>query len=295
MRTGRLSRIFLLQSLKIPCKSPVYYVLKVLILYFLSLAFIGGSYTLPSLLKSNRCNRYRFLTPVVTENVLTTPNFSNPSQGNAPLPGAPYVTNVDPIKVPVDGLIAPGAYTGETSPTGVVDFTFPIFGDAKDAPHWYSKGADVEELLDEADALDWLADSGDLDETYSHILSKITTSEVGSGIVTDAGAEGAEIVAISMHPALSAANSASLPEEKSLMNLPSLFDQAQQPLSKRPKLSSMVFSSATEAMEATLPIAASSGNIGEDHFAVFDSAFDEQAFVSALLDSSETSALPALS
>ena len=34
-------------------------------------------------------------------------------------------------------------------------------------PTWYAKGSDLDEILDEAETLDWLADSGDLDENYT--------------------------------------------------------------------------------------------------------------------------------
>merc|ERR1712161_55824 len=47
---------------------------------------------------------------------------------------------------------------GEVSPTGVIDLEF--------YPSWYAKGSDVDALLDVADTLDWLADTGDLTETY---------------------------------------------------------------------------------------------------------------------------------
>ena len=80
------------------------------------------------------------------------------------------------------------------------------------------------------------------------------------------------------------------------MSLPSLFDHALdhpqhrhsqpqlQPLgnsSKRLKMSMPCFLSATEAIEASLPIVPSSGNmvVGDEHFAAFyGGAFDEQAF-----------------
>ena len=59
---------------------------------------------------------------------------------------------------------------GDVSPTGVADInSFPtnwVFQNVQ-PPSWYTKGADVDELLNEADALDWLADSGDFNEGYS--------------------------------------------------------------------------------------------------------------------------------
>jgi hypothetical protein len=57
---------------------------------------------------------------------------------------------------------------GEISPTGVSDFElYPSWTDfSKDAPSWYAKGSDVDALLDVADTLDWLTDTGDLTEVY---------------------------------------------------------------------------------------------------------------------------------
>lgn len=57
---------------------------------------------------------------------------------------------------------------GEVSPTGVNDFDlYPSWTDYnKEAPSWYAKGSDVDALLDVADSLDWLTDTGDLTETY---------------------------------------------------------------------------------------------------------------------------------
>ena len=60
----------------------------------------------------------------------------------------------------------------EGSPTGVGDIpNFPSFPSSKlaptpEPPNWYARGADVDELLHDADALNWLADTGDLDEVY---------------------------------------------------------------------------------------------------------------------------------
>jgi len=86
-------------------------------------------------------NRFRFLTPV---------------------PVAPPITDVaraagaNPIAVPSSTC------SSETvvSPTGVAEL-YPSWTDAKDPPSWYHKGEDVETLLDTADGLDWLTDSGD--------------------------------------------------------------------------------------------------------------------------------------
>jgi len=75
----------------------------------------------------------------------------------------------NPITLPTD---QPGVTNtlsgGEISPTGVNELElYPTWTDySKDTPSWYSKGSDVDALLDVADTLDWLADTGDLNETY---------------------------------------------------------------------------------------------------------------------------------
>jgi hypothetical protein len=74
----------------------------------------------------------------------------------------------NPIMLPDDKPVnALSSEVGEISPTSVTDLTlFPSWTDSNDMPSWYAKGTDVDELLDVAETLDWLADSGDLNETY---------------------------------------------------------------------------------------------------------------------------------
>ena len=129
-------------------------------------------------------------------------------------------------------------------------------------PTWFAKGSDVDELLNEAEALDWLADPGDLVENY------IPPPEETETTVADPLPE-------SLPPVVSY-NSISMNE------LPSLFDTEDihtQP-NKRLKLSSNNLFSIQES--ATNPT---------EEFGVFDTSFDEQAFVSALLDSNDPTAL----
>lgn len=74
----------------------------------------------------------------------------------------------NPISVPNDKAAnTPGSAGGEISPTGVDELSlYPAWTDAKDPPSWYAKGADVDALLDVGNALDWLVDTGDANETY---------------------------------------------------------------------------------------------------------------------------------
>jgi len=109
------------------------------------------------------------------------------SQGNTPLEDSlfryltptsihPPETQVNPVALQAGAnpITLPTSKTantlagGEISPTGVSDFElYPSWTDfSKEAPSWYAKGSDVDALLDVADSLDWLTDTGDLTEVY---------------------------------------------------------------------------------------------------------------------------------
>lgn len=73
----------------------------------------------------------------------------------------------NPITLPSSQPNAAPSIGGEISPTGVNDISiYPSWTDTKDPPSWYTKGGDVDALLDVADNLDWLADTGDPNETF---------------------------------------------------------------------------------------------------------------------------------
>jgi hypothetical protein len=48
----------------------------------------------------------------------------------------------------------------------------PSWVDAKNPPSWYNDGADLDTLLDDADGLNWLSDTGDMNETYPPAVSE---------------------------------------------------------------------------------------------------------------------------
>jgi hypothetical protein len=187
----------------------------------------------------------------------------------------------NPITVPSDFSALQPTSDGEISPTGVADISlFPSWSDVKDMPSWYAKGSDIDCLLDEADALDWLTDTGDLHETYEPpppSSSNITTASDESFV--EATTEN------DMHllKPLSAANlsSDSLPccVQEIVPPLPSLFE-SEPNASKRQK---------------TL----SNRQLGEldDDLNVFDTPMEEHAFVAALLENNGESSdsLPVLS
>merc|ERR1719162_274140 len=121
---------------------------------------------------------FRYLTPTP---VLPPETQVNPVARQA---GANPITL--PIPKTVNNLAG-----GEVSPTGVIDLEFyPSWTDfSKDTPSWYAKGSDVDALLDVADTLDWLADTGDLTETYEeaermHAVSIDAPSQKDAPVIT---------------------------------------------------------------------------------------------------------------
>lgn len=77
----------------------------------------------------------------------------------------------NPITLPTSLKTANNLAGGEISPTGVTDLDFTLSWNdiSKDMPSWYAKGSDVDALLDVADTLDWLTDTGELNETYEEV------------------------------------------------------------------------------------------------------------------------------
>ena len=116
-------------------------------------------------------NSFRFLTPAP---VSTT--------DSPVLNDVARQAGANPITLPSENpSSAPTNGNGEVSPTCVADINiYPSWTDGKDPPAWYAKGADVDALLDVAGTLDWLADPGDLNETYNppHIESSPNIPEI---------------------------------------------------------------------------------------------------------------------
>jgi hypothetical protein len=202
----------------------------------------------------------------------------------------------NPIVLPDGAALADSA---ELSPTGVADqhnlLLFPSWvsdGKESSAPTWFSKGGDVDDLLTEADALDWLADTGDLEETYippvvmssradlqniQQTPKDVTTSSDVVSLVSDSAiSEQGELTATQNE------SSSSLMTESGMPPLPMLFDNSTSSSSNLMGSSKVSFANATEA--------------ADEAFSVFDTHFDEQAFVSALLENhgESTGSLPVL-
>jgi len=145
---------------------------------------------------------FRFLTPV-TGGGDTTPPLNT---GQQQLNNVARQAGANPITLPSNKMHNTTNNTfsqsqlgsGDVSPTGVADLgNLPNWVWGTEAPAWYNKGADVDELLNEADALDWLADSGDLNETYepATVSASITSSEEDEEQHRQAVAAAAAVVA----------------------------------------------------------------------------------------------------
>ena len=191
---------------------------------------------------------FRFLTPA--------PVAADPMQVNEVARQA----GANPITVPSENPSAQPTVSGEVSPTGVNDLVmYPSWADCKDLPSWYAKGADVDCLLDVADTLDWLTDTGDLHETYEPPKVPLTSLPDDNEEVT-ANASNFSTDAL-----------AAMDSDEPVAALPSLFENAE-------------------------PSKKQDSNL-EEHLNVFDTPMEEHAFVTALLENNGESSgsLPVIS
>eukprot|EP00580_Thalassiosira_gravida_P013726 CAMPEP_0201681578 /NCGR_PEP_ID=MMETSP0494-20130426/51184_1 /ASSEMBLY_ACC=CAM_ASM_000839 /TAXON_ID=420259 /ORGANISM="Thalassiosira gravida, Strain GMp14c1" /LENGTH=1079 /DNA_ID=CAMNT_0048165329 /DNA_START=177 /DNA_END=3416 /DNA_ORIENTATION=+ len=279
----------------------------------------------------------------------------------------PYGTNtngiVDPLapasnKIPIAHTqyypLAPASAPGTAypqgiptgmSPTGVADMSLlPSWVDAKNPPSWYNDGSDIDTLLEDADCLNWLSDTGDLEETYPPAMAEpavVLSSSNSSGTAsthTIAGAPAFPVMTTMeptpvvqdptggvVHPSAESLSFLVDPPEHTMMmeptrnvagateqvagvdRLPSFHthsphtppsasphqqmqDHQQSAVTAIPAVQmTLPYSSATEAVESIAPEHKLSG-VGESHtdlmgFPELDMG-DEQAFVSALLETS---------
>lgn len=208
----------------------------------------------------------------------------------------------NPITLPSENPTATPA-GGDVSPTGVTELSvYPSWTDAKDTPSWYSKGADVDALLDVGDTLDWLADTGDLHESYqppavesAPCIPDMDQKAAGDDIIPgptpstahdmEAEATNTEMT-VSALPAVDANNVDSV-----IPPLPSLFDGSADDIAESMKKQDLSSSSS-----AVMEKAMSSHSI-DDHLQVFDTPMEEHDFVSTILENATDSHgdLPALS
>lgn len=207
-------------------------------------------------------NSFRFLTPV--------PVASERVNDVARQAGA------NPITLPSSSGNAATSVPG-SSPTGVNDLAFyPSWTDAKEPPSWYAKGADVDALLDVSDTLDWLADSGDLDEEYQPQLNRIDTSYLDGHVGHNelGGPSVKNNTSVSSLPHVDSNIESVVPP------LPALFEGSPDVTGEEP---------VTGRKDKTL---AAGGGVSL-HFSpsleVFDSPMEEQEFVSTLLETTAES------
>ena len=157
---------------------------------------------------------------------------------------------------------------------------YPSWTDAKDTPSWYAKGSDVDALLDVADTLDWLTDTGDLQETYQASQTTVQTP-------SDNEDESKKVENV-----LTSASSSHNMSLNDLQDvdvvvppLPSLFDTPAEP--------DDLSSKKTESEHMTT---SESSTTIDEHLQVFDTPLEEHDFVSTLLEETgdSTSTLSAL-
>jgi hypothetical protein len=201
---------------------------------------------------------FRFLTPA-------------PITNDLPLNDVARQAGANPISLP-NGSSVLAVTDGEISPTGVSDFCiYPSWVDGTDPPSWYAKGADVDALLDVSDTLDWLADTGDLQETYE------PSSDLETGDLITTKERLGNLGGATNHTSV-----VSLPHVESVVPpLPSLFGDS----------SLEIKQSGEPASSACLKMSASATSID-----VFENSMEEHDFVSTILETANESSvsLPAL-
>lgn len=226
---------------------------------------------------------FRFLTPMPNE----VPYTSGQVNDVARQAGA------NPITLPSSNKTTQPQVGGEVSPTGVADLSNWAWN--AEPPAWYAKGADVDELLNEAEALDWLADSGDLNETYNPPPDYSKTSEPSlMSLVEPEEMKPTETVPtfVPAAPGPILETPAVMSPTVSAGNMPpmqSLFESGNN-LNEMKKEKSMNLSSVS-----LFPTGGVDGvtdeNMPGDNFLLEDAHFvDEQDFVTVLLDQNSVSA-----
>jgi hypothetical protein len=181
----------------------------------------------------------------------------------------------NPITLPSDNLNATIA-GGEISPTSVHDLSiYPAWTDAKETPSWYAKGADVDALLDVADTLDWLADTGDLNESYEAPPMESIPSLSGM----DDDASETEESNVKNSTSVSTLPHVDSNMEAMVPTLPSLFQNE----------STDNLLSNSGPSTGDLKALPSGVSMLDAHLHVFDTPMEEHAFVSTILEENNES------
>ena len=153
--------------------------------------------------------------------------------------------------------------------------------DAKNPPAWYNDGGDIETLLEDADALNWLTDTGDLEETYPPAVVE------PSSVMTDASqVQSHESLSFLMDPPHECATMVDDADSATVDPTSSIAELDAKPATV-PTNTSVEYSSATEAMAATYQQQQEVAVKDDQLFPDLDMG-DDQAFVSALLDQGQS-------
>jgi hypothetical protein len=187
----------------------------------------------------------------------------------------------NPITLPSTNNQALTSVPG-SSPTGVQDLSiYPSWTDAKDPPSWYAKGADVDALLDVADTLDWLADTGDLDEDYQPQANDIEASTFGG----QGGHHEMGVSYVNNNTSVTSLAHVDPHMVSVVPPLPSLFEGNPDVVEEEPTIAKDL--SRIAMGDVSLHISPSDSNA--EALQVFDSPMEEQEFVSTLLETTPES------
>jgi hypothetical protein len=201
---------------------------------------------------------------------------------------APQANNIarqvgaNPITLP-SGDVKPAVVAdGEVSPTSVFDLSiYPAWTDTKEAPAWFAKGEDVDALLDVAESLDWLADTGDFNEAYEAPTMEESTDNSLS-VMDDEPDDIAEHSGSSFAISNAIANALELPRVDSSMDtmvptLPSFYSQNETSYMN-------LLSHAGEGHISTGDFKSLPSGLLDSQLQVFDTPMEEHAFVSTILE-----------
>jgi hypothetical protein len=182
----------------------------------------------------------------------------------------------NPITLPTENpSCSPMVGGGEISPTGVFDLDlYPTWPDNRNPPSWYAKGSDIDALLDISGALDWLEDTGDLNEDYQPPAADPSEMKV--------------VAQLGQTTTMNSTSVSTLPHVDSNVGsvvppLPSLFDGAPSSQSLHQMHHINASMSSTKLHEHT------SASGMDDHLQVFDSPMEEDDFVSTILENANES------
>jgi hypothetical protein len=188
----------------------------------------------------------------------------------------------NPITLPTEKpSCSPMVGGGEISPTGVFDLDlYPTWPDNRDPPSWYTKGSDIDALLEIGGSLDWLEDTGDLNESYQlpvgdspsmpRFDSSKDVAELGHTVTRNS-------TSVSTLPHVDSNVGSVVPP------LPSLFDGA-------PSSQSLHQMHHVNASMSSTKLNESTSTTGMDeHLQVFDTPMEEDDFVSTILENANES------